>query len=179
MFLKHLYGQWLNHLPGQSIPAPDHSFGLEIFPYIQPEPLPDQLEAIPFCPIVSFTGEEADSHLRKISLQVVIEYNNISPVPPLLQTNQSQFFQPLPTEIVLQIPHQLHCPSHDMFQGLDVFLIVSGPKLKTALKMWPHWSWVQGDNHLPGPAGNPISYTSLDNIVLLDHLGKALVLGLF
>ena len=96
MFLKHLYGQWLNHLPGQSIPAPDHSFGLEIFPYIQPEPLPDQLEAIPFCPIVSFTGEEADSHLRKISLQVVIEYNNISPVPPLLQTNQSQFFSAAP-----------------------------------------------------------------------------------
>jgi len=36
MFLEHLQGQWLHHLPEQSVPLPHHSFWEEIFPNIQP-----------------------------------------------------------------------------------------------------------------------------------------------
>ena len=44
MFFEHLQGRWLHHLPGQSIPTPDHSLR-EGFPNIQPEPPLAQLEA--------------------------------------------------------------------------------------------------------------------------------------
>jgi len=50
MFLEHLQGWWLNHLPGQPISAPDHSFREEIFPSIQPDQPLAQLEAIPSNP---------------------------------------------------------------------------------------------------------------------------------
>jgi len=56
MFLEHLLGWWLHHLPGQSIPAPDHPFREEIAPNLQPESLLAQLEAI----IASYMGYEAD-----------------------------------------------------------------------------------------------------------------------
>jgi len=50
-------------LPGQPIPAPDHSLGENFFPNIQPESPLAQLEAIPSNPIASYAGEEADLHL--------------------------------------------------------------------------------------------------------------------
>lgn len=50
MFLEHLQGQWLNHLPVQAIPVPEHSFEEVVFPDIQPEPPLAQLEGIPSCP---------------------------------------------------------------------------------------------------------------------------------
>lgn len=37
MFFEHFQGQWLNPLPKQPIPVPEHSFKEEIFPNIQPE----------------------------------------------------------------------------------------------------------------------------------------------
>ena len=66
---------------------PDHSFREVVFPRAQPEPPLAQLEVIPSSPI---TREEVDPQLTTSSLQVVIESNNVSPEPPLLQT-----FKPL------------------------------------------------------------------------------------
>ena len=60
---------------------------------MQPESPLAQLQVIPSSPIASYTGEEADSHLTTVSLQVVVESNKITPEPTLLQTEQSQFFQ--------------------------------------------------------------------------------------
>ena len=57
-----------------------------------------------------------------------------------------------------------------MLQGLDV-LAVRGSKLNIALEVWPHQSRVQGDDHLPGPAGCTIPDTSQDAVGLLGHLG--------
>ena len=37
MFLQHLQGQWLHHLPGQPSPVPDHPFREVVFPNVQPE----------------------------------------------------------------------------------------------------------------------------------------------
>ena len=49
--------------------------------------------------------------LTTTSLQVVIESNEVSPEPPLLQTEQSQLLQPLLIRPVLQTPHQLVSPA--------------------------------------------------------------------
>mgnify|MGYP001858525446 CR=1 FL=1 len=51
-----------------------------------------------------------------------------------------------------------------MFQGLDVSLVVRGPKLNAALEVWPHQSSVRRDDHLPAPVGCAISDISQDAI---------------
>jgi len=61
---------------------------------------------------------------------------------------------------VLQTPHQFHCPPLNTLQGLNVFLVVKGPKLDTVLKVWAHQCLVQKDNHLPSPSDCTISDTS-------------------
>ena len=92
----------------------------------------------------------------------------------LLQTEQSQLCQLLLISPVLQTPHQLHCPSLDTFHGLDVFLMMRGPKLNTVLEGQPHQYRIQTDHHFPAPAGHTISDTSQDATVLLVHLGSLL-----
>ena len=82
MFLEHVQGQWLHHLPVQPIPAPGHSFGEEIVPNIQPERSLAQLKAIPSCPMANDMGEEANPHLTTASFQGVVEGYKISPEPP-------------------------------------------------------------------------------------------------
>ena len=64
-----------------------------------------QLEAIPSCPIAGYTGEEADPYLTTTSFQVTVEIEEVSPEPPLFQTEQLQFPQLLPIRLVLQTPH--------------------------------------------------------------------------
>ena len=54
------------------MPVADHSLG-KVFPNIQHESPPAQLEAIPSCPIASYMGEEVDHHITTTSLQVVVE----------------------------------------------------------------------------------------------------------
>ena len=58
-----------------------------------------------------------------------------------------------------------------MFQGLNNLLVVRGPKQNTVIKVRPHQSRVQGDDHLPDPAGYTIPDTSQDAVGLLGHLG--------
>lgn len=49
-----------------------------------------------------------------------IQSCKVSPDPPLIQTENSQFPQPPCIRLVLQTLHKLHCLSLDMLQGLDV-----------------------------------------------------------
>ena len=72
MFLEHLQGQCLHHLPGQPVPAPDHSLSEELFPNIQAESPLAQLETIPSSPITNYMGEEAYLHLTTSSRYVVV-----------------------------------------------------------------------------------------------------------
>ena len=116
----------------------DNPFGEEFFPNIQPKPPLLQLEAISSCPITSHLTEETNTPLTTTSFQVVVESDKVSPQPPFLQAKQPQFPQPLLIRLVLQTLHQLRCPSLDMFQDLNVFLVVRGPKLNTELKVRPH-----------------------------------------
>ena len=94
--------------------------------------------------------------------------------PLSLQTEQSQLLQLLPIRPVLQTPHQLCCPSLNMLQGLNVFLVAKDPKLDTVLEVWPHQCSVQRNNYFPAPAGNTVSDASQDAICLLGHLGTLL-----
>ena len=95
-----------------------------------------------------YLGEVAEPHLTRTSFQGVVERDKASPEPSLLQTKQSQFPQLLLVRLVLQTTNQLCCLSLNMLQGLGVFLVVRGPKFNTALKVHPHYSWVQGGQSL-------------------------------
>ncbi|KAK4826066.1 hypothetical protein QYF61_005025 [Mycteria americana] len=144
------------------VPMLDNPFSEEIFPNIQSKPPLAQLEAISSCLIACYVGEETNSHLATTSFQVVVESDKVSPQPPFLQAKQPQFPQPLLIRLLLQTLHQLHCPSLDSLQHLNVSLVVGGPKLNTGF---------EGDNRFPTPAGHTIPDTSQDAIGLLGHLG--------
>ncbi|KAK4828897.1 hypothetical protein QYF61_001455 [Mycteria americana] len=83
---------------------------------------------------------------------------------------QSQLPQPLLIRLLLQTLHQLHCPSLDTLQHLNVSLVVRGPKLNTVFEV-RHQCRVQGHDHFPTPAGHAIFDTSQDAIGFLGHLG--------
>ncbi|KAK4821003.1 hypothetical protein QYF61_010734 [Mycteria americana] len=168
---KYLQGWRLNHFPGQPGPMLDNPLGEEKFPNIQSKPPLAQLEAISSCPITFYLGEETDPHLSTTSFQVVEESNKVSPQPPFLQAKQSQLPQPLLIRLLLQSLHQLHCPSLDTLQHLNVSLVVGGPKLNTVFEVRPHQCRVQGHDHFPSPAGHTIFDTSQDAFGFLGHLG--------
>ncbi|KAK4810335.1 hypothetical protein QYF61_019138 [Mycteria americana] len=90
------------------------------------------------------------------------------------KAEQPQLPQPLPISLVLQTFPQLCCPSLDMFQPLNVSLVVRGPKLNTVFEVRPHQCRVRGHNHCPSPAGHAIFDTSQDAIGFLGHLGTLL-----
>ena len=54
-------------------------------------------------------GEEAKPLLITASLQEVVECNEVSSEPPLLQTEQSRLPQLLLIRLVLQTPHRFCC----------------------------------------------------------------------
>ncbi|KAK4817687.1 hypothetical protein QYF61_025779 [Mycteria americana] len=151
-------GWRLNHFPGQPVPMLDNPFSEVKFPNIQSKPPLVQLEAISSCPITCYLGEETDPHLSTASFQA----------------KQPQVPQPLLIRLVLQTLPQLHCPSLDTLQPLNVPLVVGGPKLNTAFEVRPHQCRVQGHDHFPSPAGHTISDTSQDAIGFLGHLGTLL-----
>ncbi|KAK4832009.1 hypothetical protein QYF61_020447 [Mycteria americana] len=105
---------------------------------------------------------------------VVVESDKVSPQLPLLWTKQPQFLQPLLIRLVLQTLLQLHCPSLDTLQHLNVSLVLRGPKLNTVFEVQPHQCQVQGHDHFPSAAGHTIPVTSQDAIGLLGHLGTLL-----
>ncbi|KAK4815820.1 hypothetical protein QYF61_007429, partial [Mycteria americana] len=171
---KYLQGWRLNHFPGQPVPMLPNPFSEVKFPNIQSKPPLVQLEAISSCPITCYLGEETDPHLSTPSFQVVVESNKVSPQPPFLQAEQSQFPQPLLIRLLLQTLHQLRCLSLDTLQHLNVPLVVGGPKLNTVFEVRPHQCRVQGHDHFPSPAGHAIFDTSQDAIGFLGHLGTLL-----
>ncbi|KAK4832542.1 hypothetical protein QYF61_023874 [Mycteria americana] len=82
-----------------------------------------------------------------------------------LTAKQPQFPQLLLIRLLLQTLHQLHCPSLDTLQYLNVLLVLRGPKLNTGFK---------GHDYFPTPDGHTIPDTSQDAIGFLGHLGTLL-----
>ena len=56
-------------------------------------------------PFPQLHGRRSQPHLSTTSFQVVVESDKVTPEPLLLQTEQSQFPQPLLIRLVLQTPH--------------------------------------------------------------------------
>ena len=81
---------------------PDHSFCEEIFPNIQSKPPLTHLEAIASRPVAGYLGAEISTCLTTPSCQGAVESDEVSPQPPLLQTEQPQLPQPLLIRLVLQ-----------------------------------------------------------------------------
>jgi len=133
--------QGLYHLPGQPVPVLHHSVWEEIFPNIQPEPLLVHHKAITshHC----YLGEEAEPYLTTTSFQVIVVSNTISHEPPTSPDWTIPVPSASPHQTCAPDPSQLRCPSLDTFQGLNVFLVVRGPRLNTALKVRPPQCWVQ------------------------------------
>ncbi|KAK4829410.1 hypothetical protein QYF61_003974 [Mycteria americana] len=73
---------------------------------------------------------------REIKSQRVIvgDLDDINDMIIKQKTKQPQFPQPLLISLVLQTLHQLHCPSLDTLQHLNVSLVVRGPKLNTVFE---------------------------------------------
>ncbi|KAK4814368.1 LOW QUALITY PROTEIN: hypothetical protein QYF61_017781 [Mycteria americana] len=144
-YLAELFVQgWrLNHLSGQPVPMLDNPFSEVKFPNIQSKPPLAQLEAISSCPIICYLGEETEPP-PLYNLLSVVESDKVSPQPPFLQAKQPQFPQSLLIRLLLQTLHQLHCPSLDMLQHLNVSLVVRGPKLNTVFEVRPHQCRVRG-----------------------------------
>ena len=90
-----------------------------MFPNFQPEPPLVQLETITSHSIAVTWEQVPTSHNL---LQGVADSSKVSPEPPSLQTEPSQFLQLLPIRSdSAPDPSQLHCPSLDMLQDLNVF----------------------------------------------------------
>ena len=87
-----------------------------------------------------YLGEEANPHTSTISFQVAVVSDKVSSEPPLLQTEQCWFSQPLLIRLVLWIPHNL-IPLLWTNSGASItFFVVRGPRLNTVLVMQPHQS---------------------------------------
>ncbi|KAK4812179.1 hypothetical protein QYF61_009071 [Mycteria americana] len=99
-------------------------------------------------------------HLAKMVI-ITLQHNPIK---------HHQFPQPLLIKLVLQILHQLHRPSLDTLQHLNVLLVPSGPKLNTVFEVRPHQCRVQRHDHFPTPAGHTIPGTSQDAVGFLGYL---------
>ena len=95
-----------------------------------------QLEAILSSPISS-NAEEANLHLAATSFQGVVESDKVSPELLFSRLNNPSF-SAAPNKTCAPDPSQLHCPSVDVLQDLDVFLrrtpLQGVPS--TVLKVW-------------------------------------------
>jgi len=69
-------------------------------------------------------------------------------------------------------------PFLDTLQELSVLSALRGPKLNTALEVWPLHCRVQGHDHCPALAGHTMPDTSQDAVGLLGYLGTLLAVEL-
>ena len=158
-----------HHLPGNLVPINNHSFRGENSLNIQPEPSLAQLKASTSCPVSSYLGKEANSHLTT-SFYAIVESDKVSPECPLLQTKQPQFPQTLLTRLVLHTPHSFTALLWTRSRA-SVSLLQQGAQNWTQyLRCGLTGTKYRGDNHLPAPAGCTISDTGQDAIGLHGYL---------
>ncbi|KAJ7407654.1 hypothetical protein BTVI_62467 [Pitangus sulphuratus] len=93
---------------------------------------------MPSCPAADCLGEETDLHVVTTSSQVVVESDEVTPKPPLLQAKRPQLPQPLLTGLVLKSLHQPPLSSLDLFQHLNILPDLRSPELDMVLHVWPH-----------------------------------------
>lgn len=95
----------------------------------------------------------------------------------LLQNKQLQFSQIL---IIGKVIHSLHHPcglTSDFLQYVHVSITLRGSELDTVLQMWTHQERVEGDDHLPWPAGHGLFNALHDTTGLLGYKSALLTLA--
>ncbi|KAJ7415365.1 hypothetical protein WISP_78556 [Willisornis vidua] len=129
------------------------------------------LRPIPLVLLLVCLGEESSLHLAITSFQGLVESNEITPHNLLcFRLNNPSSLQLLLIRFAPQTLHQFPCPSLDLVQHLNVFLVVRGPKLNTGFEVWPHQCQVQRDKHFFISSGHPIFDTGQDITGLLGTL---------
>jgi len=111
-------------------------------------------KAIAPCPIATSPAENIFRIFPIGPLQVLKGCYKVSPQPSLLQAKQPQLSQPFLITEVLQLSDHLCGPPLDLLQQLRVLLVLGTPELDTGLQVGSHQSGVEGQNHLPRPAGH-------------------------
>ena len=94
-------------------------------------------------------------------------HNEVSSKPSLLQAKQAQFSQSFLIGEVLQPSGHLSGLPLDTFQELCIFVLLGAPGLDAVLQRGPQKSQIEGDDHLPLPAGHPLFNAAQNTIGLL------------
>ncbi|KAK4825361.1 hypothetical protein QYF61_026880 [Mycteria americana] len=102
-----------------------------------------------------------------VLLKILEGFNKVSPQPSLLQAEQPQLSQPVLVGEVLQPSDHFHGPPLDPLQQLHVLLVLRAPELDAVLQVGSHQSRVEGQNHLPRPAGHAAFDAAQDRVGLL------------
>ncbi|KAK4811172.1 hypothetical protein QYF61_019803 [Mycteria americana] len=134
------------------------------------------LKTIAPCPVTTGPGKKSLSTFLIRPLYVLKGHNKVSPEPgrpspqsPLLQAEQPQLSQPFFIGEVFQ-----PCDQYPLLltPGLvvvlvHVFLVLGTPKLDAVLQVGSQESGVEGENHLPRPAGHASFDAAQDTIGFL------------
>jgi len=100
------------------------------------------------------------------SLEILEGHNQVCPQPSLLQAEQAQFLQPVFIGEVSPPLGHLWGPPLDPLQKFHIFPVLGPPHLDAVLQVGPHRGRIEGDNHLPVPAGHHSSDGTQDTIGL-------------
>ncbi|KAK4831204.1 hypothetical protein QYF61_016041 [Mycteria americana] len=90
--------------------------------------------------------------LQQALLKILKGCNKVSPEPSLLQDKQPQLSQPFLIGEVFHPPDHFCGPPLDLLQQVHVFPVLRAQD--TVLQVRSHQSGVEGQNHLPQPAGH-------------------------
>ena len=93
--------------------------------------------------------------------------NKVSPEPSLLPAEPPQLSQPFLIGEVFHPSDHFCGPPLDPLQQVRVFPVLRTPELDAGLQTGSHQSRVEGQNHLPRPAGHASFEAAQDTVGLL------------
>ncbi|KAK4819021.1 hypothetical protein QYF61_024137 [Mycteria americana] len=104
---------------------------------------------------------------QQVLLKILKGHNTVSTEPSLLWAEQPQLSQPFSIGEVFH-PSDHSCgPPLDLLQQVHVFPVLRTPELDAVLQVGSHQSRVEGQNHLPQPAGHASFDAAQDMVGLL------------
>ncbi|KAK4807107.1 hypothetical protein QYF61_018448 [Mycteria americana] len=102
-----------DHFPGEPVPVTDHPLSEEPFPNVQSELPLRQLHSISSCPIAGHQREEISTSPSPAPHEEVVDCNEVTPQPSLLQAEEAKCPQPLLISLALETFHHLGRPPLD------------------------------------------------------------------
>ncbi|KAK4826030.1 hypothetical protein QYF61_003851 [Mycteria americana] len=105
--------------------------------------------------------------LQQALLKILKGPNKVSPEPSLLQAEQPQLSQPFFIGEMFHPLDHLCGPPLDPIQQVCVFPVLRAPELDAVLQVGSHQHGVEGQNHLPQPAGHNSFDTDQDMVGFL------------